>query len=114
MVTFSGPKSTFLTQGTKIQRPFRRRTFGLISLVIHGGNQKTIQGLQPPGSAGVGLAISFRIILRAILKGITSFQSVVKVSSISILLGQPNSSVQALFNQPVWPWPNWAISYSTV
>ncbi|MBW0572860.1 hypothetical protein O181_112575 [Austropuccinia psidii MF-1] len=47
-------------------------------------------------------------------RGITSMQSVVKASSISILLGQLNSSVQASFNQPVWPWPNWAISYSTV
>ncbi|MBW0590717.1 hypothetical protein O181_130432 [Austropuccinia psidii MF-1] len=47
-------------------------------------------------------------------RGITSMQSVVKESNISILLGQLNSSVQASFNQPVGPWPNWAISYSTV
>ncbi|MBW0541501.1 hypothetical protein O181_081216 [Austropuccinia psidii MF-1] len=46
--------------------------------------------------------------------GITSFQSVVKASSISILLGQLNSSIQASFNQPVWLRPNWAISHSTV
>ncbi|MBW0503864.1 hypothetical protein O181_043579 [Austropuccinia psidii MF-1] len=51
----------------------------------------------------------FRIIKRAILK-----RYYIKASSISILLGQLNSSVQASFNQPVWPWPNWAISYSTV
>ncbi|MBW0465756.1 hypothetical protein O181_005471 [Austropuccinia psidii MF-1] len=36
-------------------------------------------------------------------RGITSIQSVVKASSISILLGKLNSSVQASFNQPVWP-----------
>ncbi|MBW0508794.1 hypothetical protein O181_048509 [Austropuccinia psidii MF-1] len=47
-------------------------------------------------------------------RGITSIQSVVKASSISILLGQLNSSVQASFNQLVWPRPNWAISHSTV
>ncbi|MBW0512765.1 hypothetical protein O181_052480 [Austropuccinia psidii MF-1] len=57
----------------------------------------------------------FRIIQRANSKEVLhSMQSFVKASSISILLGQLNSSVQASFNQPVWPWPNWAISYSTV
>ncbi|MBW0590680.1 hypothetical protein O181_130395 [Austropuccinia psidii MF-1] len=57
----------------------------------------------------------FRIIQKGkFSRGITSIQSVVKASSISILLGQLNSSVQASFNQPVWPTPNWAISYSTV
>ena len=44
-------------QGPKIQSPFRRRIFQLISLAIHGSNQKTIQGSQSPGAAGVGLAI---------------------------------------------------------
>ncbi|MBW0527034.1 hypothetical protein O181_066749 [Austropuccinia psidii MF-1] len=57
----------------------------------------------------------FRIIQKGqFSRGITSIQSVVKASSISILLGQLNSSVQASFNQPVWPRPNWAISHSTV
>ncbi|MBW0558239.1 hypothetical protein O181_097954 [Austropuccinia psidii MF-1] len=54
MVTFSGPNSTIPTQGPKIQCPFQRRTFQLISLAIHGCNQKTIQGSQSPGPAGVG------------------------------------------------------------
>ncbi|MBW0542799.1 hypothetical protein O181_082514 [Austropuccinia psidii MF-1] len=52
MVMFSGPN-----QGPKIQHPFRRRTLKLISLEIHGRYQRTIQGLQPPGPAGAGLAI---------------------------------------------------------
>ncbi|MBW0569088.1 hypothetical protein O181_108803 [Austropuccinia psidii MF-1] len=57
----------------------------------------------------------FRIIQKGKFSGgITSIQSVVKASSILILLGQLNSSVQASFNQPVWPRPNWAISHSTV
>ncbi|MBW0574630.1 hypothetical protein O181_114345 [Austropuccinia psidii MF-1] len=57
----------------------------------------------------------FRIIQKGqFSRDITSIQSVVKTSSISILLGQLNSSVQASFNQPVWPRPNWAISHSTV
>ncbi|MBW0492852.1 hypothetical protein O181_032567 [Austropuccinia psidii MF-1] len=34
-----------------------RRTLQLISLAIHGGYQKTIQGPQPPGPAGVELAM---------------------------------------------------------
>ncbi|MBW0557363.1 hypothetical protein O181_097078 [Austropuccinia psidii MF-1] len=46
--------------------------------------------------------------------GYTSFQSVVKASSISILLRQLNCSIQASINQPVCTWPNLANSYSTV
>ncbi|MBW0482865.1 hypothetical protein O181_022580 [Austropuccinia psidii MF-1] len=57
---------------------------------------------------------SFRIIPRAILRGYTLFQSVFKASSISILLGQLNWSIQAAINQPVCTWPDWANSYSTV
>ncbi|MBW0497462.1 hypothetical protein O181_037177 [Austropuccinia psidii MF-1] len=49
----------------------------------------------------------FRIIQKGqFSRGITSMQSVVKASSISLLLGQLNSSVLASSNQPVWPWPN--------
>ncbi|MBW0588279.1 hypothetical protein O181_127994 [Austropuccinia psidii MF-1] len=73
MVMFSGPNSTIPNQGPKIQRPFRRRTFQLISLAIHGGNQRTIQGSQSPGPAGVWLAILFRIIPRAFSEVIQSF-----------------------------------------
>ncbi|MBW0507996.1 hypothetical protein O181_047711 [Austropuccinia psidii MF-1] len=43
---------------------------------------------------------------KGILRGYTVFQSAVKASSISILLGQPNWSIQASINQPVCPWPN--------
>ncbi|MBW0541460.1 hypothetical protein O181_081175 [Austropuccinia psidii MF-1] len=57
---------------------------------------------------------SFRIYRRAILRGYASFQSVVKVSSISILLGKLNWPILAAINQPVCTWPNWANSYSTV
>ncbi|MBW0507972.1 hypothetical protein O181_047687 [Austropuccinia psidii MF-1] len=57
---------------------------------------------------------SFRIIPRAIPRGYALFQSVVKASSISILLGQLNWSIQAAINQPVCIWPNWANSYSIV
>ncbi|MBW0579211.1 hypothetical protein O181_118926 [Austropuccinia psidii MF-1] len=57
MVTFLGPISIIPNQDPKIQLPFQRRTLQLISLSIHGGYQKTIQGPQPPGPAGVGLAI---------------------------------------------------------
>ncbi|MBW0520242.1 hypothetical protein O181_059957 [Austropuccinia psidii MF-1] len=47
---------------------------------------------------------------KGILRGYTVFQSVFKVSSISILLGQLNWSIQASINQPVCPWPNWTNS----
>ncbi|MBW0583599.1 hypothetical protein O181_123314 [Austropuccinia psidii MF-1] len=57
MVMFSGPKSMIPNQAPKIHHQFQRRTLQLISLVIHGGYQKTIAGPQPPGPAGVGLSI---------------------------------------------------------
>ncbi|MBW0525937.1 hypothetical protein O181_065652 [Austropuccinia psidii MF-1] len=57
IVKFSGPNSMIPNQGPKIKLPFRRRTLQLISLAIHGGYQKTIQGPQPPSPAGVGLEI---------------------------------------------------------
>ncbi|MBW0530831.1 hypothetical protein O181_070546 [Austropuccinia psidii MF-1] len=47
---------------------------------------------------------------KGILRCYTFFQSVFKASSISILLGHLNWSIQASINQPVCPWPNWANS----
>ncbi|MBW0478984.1 hypothetical protein O181_018699 [Austropuccinia psidii MF-1] len=45
-----------------------------VDLSTHqSGNQKIIQGSQPPGPAGVGLAISFRIIPRAFSEVIQFF-----------------------------------------
>ncbi|MBW0543813.1 hypothetical protein O181_083528 [Austropuccinia psidii MF-1] len=57
MVKFSGPNPMIQNQGPKIHHQFQRRTFQLISLAIHGGYKKTFPGPQPPGPAGVGLAI---------------------------------------------------------
>ncbi|MBW0553025.1 hypothetical protein O181_092740 [Austropuccinia psidii MF-1] len=108
MVTFSGPNSIFPNEGPKIQRPFQRRNPQLISLSIHGDNQKTIQGSQPPDPAGVGLAINSGLFQAIILRGYTFFKSVVKESSISILLGKLNWSIQASINQTVSTSPNWA------
>ncbi|MBW0468712.1 hypothetical protein O181_008427 [Austropuccinia psidii MF-1] len=45
---------------------------------------------------------------KGIPRGHTVFQSAVKASSISILLGQLNWSIQASINQAVCPQPNWA------
>ncbi|MBW0589173.1 hypothetical protein O181_128888 [Austropuccinia psidii MF-1] len=47
---------------------------------------------------------------KRILRGYVVFQSVIKASSTSILLGQLNWSIQASINQPECPWPNWAHS----
>ncbi|MBW0566530.1 hypothetical protein O181_106245 [Austropuccinia psidii MF-1] len=63
----------------------------LISLTSYGGNQKTLQGSEPPVSAGVGLVHYSGLFKRAILKRYY-------INSISC---------QGLK-------PNWAISYSTV
>ncbi|MBW0554222.1 hypothetical protein O181_093937 [Austropuccinia psidii MF-1] len=69
MVTLSGPNSMIPSQGPKIQSPFQRRTLQLTSLKIHGSYQKTIQGPQPPGLAGVLVGNYLRIIPRDILRG---------------------------------------------
>ncbi|MBW0478324.1 hypothetical protein O181_018039 [Austropuccinia psidii MF-1] len=47
---------------------------------------------------------------KGIPRGYSVFQSVVKASSISIVLGQLNWSIQASIHQPVCPWPNWGNS----
>ncbi|MBW0594227.1 hypothetical protein O181_133942 [Austropuccinia psidii MF-1] len=83
-------------------------------MAIHGGNQKTIQGFQSPGPAGVGLVIHSGLLKGTILRDYTLFQSVVEESSITILLGQLNWSIQTAINQPICTWPNWANSYTTV
>ncbi|MBW0520173.1 hypothetical protein O181_059888 [Austropuccinia psidii MF-1] len=112
MVMLSGPNAIIPNQGPKIQHPFRRRTLQLISLAFHGGYQRTIQGPQSPGPAGVGLAVQFRIIQKGtFLRGITSFQSVVKAASTSASLGKFNWSIQVILMYPVWPWPNWVNSF---
>ncbi|MBW0514649.1 hypothetical protein O181_054364 [Austropuccinia psidii MF-1] len=67
-----------------------------------------------PGPAGVGLAIHSELFQGTILRGYEFFPSVFKASSISILLGQLNWSIEASINQPVCTWPNLANSYSTV
>ncbi|MBW0585047.1 hypothetical protein O181_124762 [Austropuccinia psidii MF-1] len=54
---FSGPNPIIPNQGPKIHHQFQRRNFQPISLAIHGSYQKTFPGPQPPGPAGVGLAI---------------------------------------------------------
>ncbi|MBW0496974.1 hypothetical protein O181_036689 [Austropuccinia psidii MF-1] len=114
MVTYSGPNSTFPNQGLKSQRLFQRRINQLISLTSYGGNQKTLQGSQPPVSAGVGLAQFIQDYSREILKSYCIISISCKGIKYSILLGQHSSSIQASFNQPVWCWRNWAIPYSTV
>ncbi|MBW0493281.1 hypothetical protein O181_032996 [Austropuccinia psidii MF-1] len=49
-----------------------------------GGYQKTIQGPQPPGSAGLGLSILISTILREILRGYQSFPSFSRQQVLSI------------------------------
>ncbi|MBW0578813.1 hypothetical protein O181_118528 [Austropuccinia psidii MF-1] len=59
------------------------------SLTHQSVNQKTIQGPQPPGPAGVGLAISFRIIPRA-------FSGVIQLSR--------HSSIQYSLDNSIGPY----------
>ncbi|MBW0581217.1 hypothetical protein O181_120932 [Austropuccinia psidii MF-1] len=45
------------------------------------------------------------------LRGITSFQSVVKAASTSASLGKFNSSIQVILKYPLWSWPNCVHSF---
>ncbi|MBW0519444.1 hypothetical protein O181_059159 [Austropuccinia psidii MF-1] len=49
-----------------------------------GSYQKTIQGPQPPGPAGVGLSILIRTILREVIRGYQFFQSFSRHQVLSI------------------------------
>ncbi|MBW0499201.1 hypothetical protein O181_038916 [Austropuccinia psidii MF-1] len=51
---------------------------------LPGGYQKTIQGPQLPGPAGVGLSILIRTIRRAIIRGYQLFQSLSSPQALSI------------------------------
>ncbi|MBW0574131.1 hypothetical protein O181_113846 [Austropuccinia psidii MF-1] len=105
MVTFSGQN-----QGLKIQHPFLKDD----SLTHQSGNQwwqsedHSRIPITWPCRSWVGNF--FQDYSKGILRGNKIFQSAVKASSISILLGQLNWSMQASINQPVCPWPNWANS----
>ncbi|MBW0553928.1 hypothetical protein O181_093643 [Austropuccinia psidii MF-1] len=54
---------------------FEGGCFSYSVLQFPGGYQRTIQGPQPPGPAGVGFSILIRTILRAILRVYNLFQS---------------------------------------
>ncbi|MBW0581423.1 hypothetical protein O181_121138 [Austropuccinia psidii MF-1] len=69
-------------------------------------DHSTIQITWPSRSWGWYLHSGF--FPRFILRGITPFQSVVKASSISILLGQLNWSIQVTIQSTCMSWPNWA------
>ncbi|MBW0509255.1 hypothetical protein O181_048970 [Austropuccinia psidii MF-1] len=114
MVMLPVPSSIFPNKGHKIQHPFSKQDFLAHQSSSPWQQSEDHSRIQSPGPSGVGLAVSFTIIPRAILRGYTFFQSVVKASSIPILLGQLKWSIQAAINQPVCTWPNWANSYLTV
>ncbi|MBW0560479.1 hypothetical protein O181_100194 [Austropuccinia psidii MF-1] len=76
------------------------------------GYQKTIQGPQPPGPAGVGLSLLIRTILREILRGsqsLNNFQGI----KYSAFLGQLNWSIQVVIKHPLCPIhiPLWEFSH---
>ncbi|MBW0574462.1 hypothetical protein O181_114177 [Austropuccinia psidii MF-1] len=61
----------------------------------------------PQGNNGPGL-------FKGNFKRLSSFKSAFKESSTPALLGQLNCSIQMVFKKPVWNWPIWSNSYSTV
>ncbi|MBW0572229.1 hypothetical protein O181_111944 [Austropuccinia psidii MF-1] len=106
MVTLSGPNSTVPNQGPKIQHPFSKED----SLSHQSGNpwrQSEDHSRIPitwPCRSWVGIFI--QDYSKGIIRGYKVFQSAVKASCTSILLGQLNWSIQASINQPVCPWCN--------
>ncbi|MBW0481630.1 hypothetical protein O181_021345 [Austropuccinia psidii MF-1] len=92
---------------------FEGRPFHYSVWQFPGGYQKTIEGPQPPGPAGVGLSILTKTILRPILRGNQLLHSFSRHQVISIPC--TTQLVHTGSNQAaVWPWPNWANSYSPV
>ncbi|MBW0556382.1 hypothetical protein O181_096097 [Austropuccinia psidii MF-1] len=69
MVTLSGPNYVIPNQAPKFITNLEGGHFSYSVWKFPGGYQKTIQGPQPPGPAGVGLSILTRTIPRAILRG---------------------------------------------
>ncbi|MBW0582794.1 hypothetical protein O181_122509 [Austropuccinia psidii MF-1] len=107
MVTFSGPISIFPYQGLKIQHPFQRRIIQLISLTSNGNNQKTLQGSQPPVSAGVGLVHYSGLFKRGNSQEVLHHFN--QFSRHQVFQYSLDNSIH-----PYRPRPNWAISHSTV
>ncbi|MBW0557959.1 hypothetical protein O181_097674 [Austropuccinia psidii MF-1] len=114
MFTFSGPNSILSNKGTKNQIPILKEDF----LTHQSGNpwQQSEDysriSITWPCRSWVGNFI--QDYSKGILRGYTSFQLVFKASSISVLFGQLNWSIQASIIQPVCTRLNWANSYSTV
>ncbi|MBW0557091.1 hypothetical protein O181_096806 [Austropuccinia psidii MF-1] len=69
MVKLSGPNYVIPNQGPN-PSPISKEDLSAFSVwQFPGGYQKTMQGPQPPGPAGVGLSFLIRTILRAIFRG---------------------------------------------
>ncbi|MBW0573411.1 hypothetical protein O181_113126 [Austropuccinia psidii MF-1] len=84
MVTFSGP-NYFIPNEVPNPSPILKEHLSALSVwQFPGGYQKTIQGPQPPGPAGVGLSILIRTILREIIRGYQLFQSFSRHKVLSI------------------------------
>ncbi|MBW0587722.1 hypothetical protein O181_127437 [Austropuccinia psidii MF-1] len=84
MVTFSGPNYIIPNQVPN-PSPISKEDCSAISVLkFPEGYQKTTQGPQPPGPAGVGLSIFLRTILRVILRGNQTFQSLSSHQILSI------------------------------
>ncbi|MBW0537154.1 hypothetical protein O181_076869 [Austropuccinia psidii MF-1] len=81
IVTLSGLNYVITNQVSKFITNFEGGLFSYSIWQFPGGYQKTIQGPQPPGNAGVGLSILTRTILREILRGKQTYSIIFKASS---------------------------------
>ncbi|MBW0484267.1 hypothetical protein O181_023982 [Austropuccinia psidii MF-1] len=82
--THGSTSGAYMVIPNKVPSPSPIFKGGLFSYSVWkfpGGYQKTIQGPQPPGPAGVGLSILTRTIPRAILRGNQSYSIIFKASS---------------------------------
>ncbi|MBW0593639.1 hypothetical protein O181_133354 [Austropuccinia psidii MF-1] len=114
METFSGPNYVIPNQVPN-PSPISKEDLSAISVwQFPGGYQKTIQGPQPPGPAGVGLSFLIRIILRVILRGYINHFNHCQDIKYSEFFGKLNWSIKVVIKNHVWPWLIWANSYSTM
>ncbi|MBW0573465.1 hypothetical protein O181_113180 [Austropuccinia psidii MF-1] len=81
MVTFSGPNYIIPNQVPN-PSPILKEDISAISVwKLPGGYQRTIQGSQPPGPAGVGLSFSHQDYFKGNSQRLSIFSIIVKASS---------------------------------
>ncbi|MBW0527041.1 hypothetical protein O181_066756 [Austropuccinia psidii MF-1] len=113
MVTLSEPNYIIPSQAPS-PSPFLKKDFSAIQ--SSNSLAATRRPFEDPNHLALqrlGCHLLIRTIMREIIRGYQYFQSLSRHQT-SEFLEQLNWSIQVVINNPVWPWPNWDNSYSTV